>query len=339
MKKLGTLAMSIVLGMGMIGCSSKVDKNADIATVNGSGIKVGYYESMLALNKQTVEMYYGNTIWDQEIEEGVKYRDNFKEMILDQMVYTEAVYEAAKKENLVPTDEEVNKDIEKFKESSKDNKESQKELEKMGINDEFLKFQFTRDLASEKYKANFEKNNPVTDEEIKKYYEDNKKDFYVDQVKASHILIKTIDDQKKPLSDKEKAEAKKKAEEALAKVNSGEEFSKIAKEYSQDGSSQNGGDLGFFSKGEMVKPFEDAAFSMKAGEISDIVETEFGYHIIMVTDIDKGQKSLDDKIGEKVVKDTIKTTLQTEKYTSQVEKLKKDSKVETNKEILGKIEI
>lgn len=339
MKKLGTLAISIVLGISMIGCSSKVDKNADIATVNGNGIKVGYYESTLALNKQTVEMYYGNTIWDQEVEEGVKYRDSFKNMVLDQMVYTEAIYEAAVKEKLAPTEDEVNKKVEEFKESIKENKEYQKELDKIGVNDEFLKFQFTREIASEKYKANFEKNNPVTDEEIKKYYEENKKDFYVDQVKASHILLKTVDDQRKPLSDKEKAEAKKKAEEALTKVKSGEEFSKVAKEYSQDGSAQNGGDLGFFGKGQMVKPFEDAAFSMKVGDISDIVETEFGYHIIKVTDIDKGQKTLDDKIGEQAVKETIKATLQTEKYNAQVDKLKKESKVETNKEILGKVEI
>ncbi|MGL5328912.1 MAG: peptidylprolyl isomerase [Peptostreptococcaceae bacterium] len=339
MKKLGTLAISIVLGMSMIGCSSKVDKNENIATVNGNRITVGNYESILALNKQRAEMYYGNTIWDQEIEEGVKYRDSFKNMILDQMIYTESVYEAAKKENLLPTDEDVNKEIEKFKEGMKDNKEYQKEMENMGINDEFLKFQFTRDLASEKYKANFEKKNPVTDEEIKTYYEKNKKDFYLDEVKASHILIKTIDDQNKPLGDKEKAEAKKKAEEVLAKVKAGEEFSKLAKEYSQDGSAQNGGDLGFFGKGQMVKPFEEAAFSMKVGEVSDIVETEYGYHIIKVTDIEKGQKALDDKIGDKVVKDTIKTNLQNQKYNSQVEKLKKDSKVEKNEEILEKIEL
>ncbi len=326
--------MSVILGISMIGCSSKVNKDENIATVNGSGIIVGNYEKVLGLNKQSIEAYYGNTIWDQEIEEGVKYKDKFKEMILDQMIYTEAIYEAAKKENLLPTEEEINKSIEEFNTSIKDNDDYKKQLKELGIDDNFLKYQFERTLASDNYKEKFNKDNAVTNDEMKEYYDDNKDDFYIDQVEASHILIKTTDDEGNQLSDEKKEEAKKKAEEVLSKAKSGEEFSKLAKEYSEDTvSAENGGELGFFGKGQMVQPFEEAAFSMKVGEISDLVESDYGYHIIKVTDKEDRQKTFDE------VKDTIKDTLQDEKYNAQVEKLKEEAKVEKNEEILGKVTI
>ena len=320
--------MSVILGISMVGCSSKVNKDENIATVNGSGIIVGNYEKVLGLNKQSMEAYYGNTVWDQEIEEGVKYKDKFKEMILDQMIYTEVIYEAAKKENLLPTEEEVNKLIEEFNTSIKDNDAYKKQLKELGIDDNFLKYQFERNLASDNYKEKFNKDNSVTNDEMKKYYDENKDDFYIDQVEASHILIKTIDDEDKKLSDE------KKAEEVLAKAKAGEDFSELAKEYSQDTvSAKNGGDLGFFKKGEMVKPFEEAAFSMKVGEISDLVESDFGYHIIKVTDKEDRQKTFDE------VKETIRKTLQDEKCDAQVEKLKEEAKVEKNEEILEKVNI
>ena len=83
----------------------------------------------------------------------------------------------------------------------------------------------------------------------------------------------------------------------------------------------------------MVKPFEEAAFSMKVGEISDLVESDFGYHIIKVTDKEDRQKTFDE------VKETIRKTLQDEKCDAQVEKLKEEAKVEKNEEILEKVNI
>ncbi len=121
---------------------------------------------------------------------------------------------------------------------------------------------------------------PVADADVKAYYEQNKGRYGVEeQRRASHILITA--------EGGDKAAARKKAEAALAavKANPGD-FAKIAKEQSKDpGSAAQGGDLGFFGKGMMVKPFEDVAFSLKQGEISEIVETDFGYHIIRVTEI------------------------------------------------------
>jgi len=109
----------------------------------------------------------------------------------------------------------------------------------------------------------------VSDAEIEEYYNNNKARFTVEeQVQASHILV----------------EDEATAKEILDKLNSGSDYAELAKEYSIDGSASRGGNLGFFPRGRMVKPFEEAAFALEVGEISGIVKTDFGYHIIMVTD-------------------------------------------------------
>lgn len=129
-----------------------------------------------------------------------------------------------------------------------------------------------------------EKNIKITESDLQNYYNQNKDRFAIpEQRRAQHILILTPP--KATESDKE--EARKKAEDILAKARSNPaQFSELAKTNSQDpGSAKNGGDLGYFTRGKMVKAFSDTAFTLRKGDISDIVQTEYGYHIIKVTDI------------------------------------------------------
>lgn len=334
MKKLMSVAVAMMVGLSVTACSNSPKGDGTVATVNGQKITVSEYETTLALYKQSVEAMYGKSVWDTEVEKGVKYRDKFKENILDQMINIEVVYEQAKKDNLLPTKEEVDKKYNELKKNIDSDKEYKKDMEKIGANDEFLRTQQEQDLAVQNYKENFDKNTKISDEEMKKYYEEHKKDYYKDEVKASHILVSTQDKNGKPLSDEKKKEAKKKAEDLLKRAKSGEEFSELAKENSDDpGSAAQGGDLGYFSKGMMVPEFEKAAFNLKPGEISDIVESSFGYHIIKVTDKVNEQTPYDD------VKDSIKTILLNEKFTEQVTKLTKEAKIEKNKDVLDKIRI
>jgi peptidyl-prolyl cis-trans isomerase D len=133
-----------------------------------------------------------------------------------------------------------------------------------------------------------------TDADAKQFYDDNIKSFKTDdQIRASHILI-TVP---KNASDADRAKAKDKAQQILAQVRAHpEQFADLAKQDSQDpGSADKGGDLGWFGRGAMVKPFEDAAFALKPNQISDLVQSDFGYHIIKVTDAKPaGTKSFDE---------------------------------------------
>jgi peptidyl-prolyl cis-trans isomerase C len=108
----------------------------------------------------------------------------------------------------------------------------------------------------------------LTDEVLKKAYDESIKSFKAeDQVRARHILVPT----------------KEEADKLLARIKKGEDFAALAKEASKDGSASSGGDLGFFGKGQMVKPFEEAAFGLKMGEVSKApVQSQFGWHLIKV---------------------------------------------------------
>ncbi|MEH7222677.1 peptidylprolyl isomerase [Bacillus sp. JJ1566] len=134
-------------------------------------------------------------------------------------------------------------------------------------------------------------------------------------VKASHILAKFPVNPGEEVTEEQKAEAKKKIEEAKAKLDSGEKFEDVAKEYSDDATAQNGGDLGWFGKGRMVPEFEETAFALKEGETSDIIESQYGYHIIKVTgtvaDFDKKDQEQKDEIRKALLQaDQTGTTLQ-----------------------------
>lgn len=147
------------------------------------------------------------------------------------------------------------------------------------------------------------KNIVVTDEQLEKYYKDNSAQYtQTERRKASHILFTVSSD----AADQEKNVTRQEAQSVLKKLNAGADFVVLAKEYSKDPSSADkGGELGFFSKGEMVSAFEEAAFSMMPGETSALVETPFGFHIIKLLEIEGGEIAPFDEI-----KDKIKETLQ-----------------------------
>jgi peptidyl-prolyl cis-trans isomerase D len=147
----------------------------------------------------------------------------------------------------------------------------------------------------------------VDQSEIKKYYEDHQSEFgSPEQRKAAHILIAVGAN----ASEAEKQAAKNKAEEILQQVKSNPaSFAELAKKYSQDpGSASNGGDLGFFGRGMMVKPFDDAAFKLMVGEVSGLVQSDFGFHIIKLLAVKEGKTPALD-----AVKSTIAQRLKVQK--------------------------
>jgi peptidyl-prolyl cis-trans isomerase D len=117
----------------------------------------------------------------------------------------------------------------------------------------------------------------VTPDEVQRFYNQNIDRYRTpEQVRASHILLKT--------EGKDEAKVRAEAEDVLKQVKAGGDFAALAKKYSEDTSKENGGDLDYFGKGKMVPEFEEAAFKLKVGETSDLVKSQFGFHIIKVTD-------------------------------------------------------
>lgn len=153
----------------------------------------------------------------------------------------------------------------------------------------------------------------VSESEIKQYIASNSAKLSNQEIDASHILFTVPKDADSAIVQKIKLEAQKVLEQVRAHP---DQFAKLAKQYSQDpGSANNGGDLGFFGRGAMVKPFEDAAFGLKVGQVSNLVRTQYGFHIIKLNAIKGGGQNLDE---------LAKSQLQKQKAVGQLQKMVND---------------
>lgn len=233
--------------------------------------------------------------------------DTLNTMITNKMIELEA-----KKQNVTVSDEDIQKELDVLIEQYGDEETLKGQLEASGSSMDDLKDDIVQYLQTRKL---IEPSIKITDEEIKTYFEENKDSLgQAEQVEASHILV----------------EDKATAEEVLKKLENGGDFAGLAKEYSTDeGSAANGGSLGYFGKGQMVAEFEDAAFKLEVGKISEPVKTEHGYHIIKVTD-KKEAKEATLKDSKEQIKETLLTEkLQTE-YATWLQKKEEEYKI-TNK--------
>ena len=203
--------------------------------------------------------------------------------VLDMLIANKVIDLELKKENITISKEDIDKEMDLI-------------AEHYGGLDNFEQMLTIYGQSIDSVKQNIEKNLQVkkllepqiviTDEEIKDYFEENKESFNTEeQIKASHILV----------------ESEEKAVEVKNKLNAGEDFAELAKEYSTDNSNKdNGGSLGFFGRGEMVPEFEEIAFSLEAGKTSGPVKTDFGFHIIKVEEKKEAKEAVLEENTEQV---------------------------------------
>ena len=143
----------------------------------------------------------------------------------------------------------------------------------------------------------FEDQTTVTEQDAKDYYYEHLDQYKVkEEVKARHILFRLAPD----ASEEEVKKVRERALSVLNRARKGEDFAELAKKYSEGPSKDNGGELGYFSKGQMLKPFEEAAFKLKKGEISDLVRTPLGFHIIKVEDVKESRTKAFDEVREEI---------------------------------------
>jgi peptidyl-prolyl cis-trans isomerase C len=215
-------------------------------------------------------------------------KKELRQQALEQLISRHLLDERVKAENIVVGEEEVISALAKMFSTQEplSLEDLKKQIESRGQSFDEVKQQAQKGLAYRKVmEAQWAGKINVTEDDAKKYYDENPKRFETpEQIRASHILIKSELTDPNADPNEAKAKAKTKTQDLLEQIKGGADFAELAKAHSTCPSAPNGGDLDFFPRGQTTPPFEKAAFELEVGQISDIVETEYGYHIIKVTD-------------------------------------------------------
>ncbi|HOE56733.1 MAG TPA: peptidylprolyl isomerase [Bacillota bacterium] len=300
------MLLLLLSGCGIVRVNPEIDNNTVVAKVSDQEIKKEEFNKLFNILKTQYEQQFGTEVWEQEVD-GKKFGDVAREKLLDMLIDEKLQINKASELGITVTDDEVNIEIEKAKKYFDSEEKYNEFLKSQNIDLDYIKQSMKKELIINKLNEKLTEKVTVDNDELKNYY-DNHQDEFV-SVKASHILL----------------ESREEAEKILQRVKAGENFAELAKQNSKDPSAkENSGDLGYFSQGEMVEPFEKAAFAMKPGEISDIVQTDFGFHIIKLEDR-KLEKFAD-------VREQLKGNLLYDKKSKEYEKLleemRKNTKIE-----------
>jgi len=250
--------------------------------------------------------------------------------LADQLTSAELLYQAGLKLEIKDLEKMIDDKISQGKARFPSPEEFEKAIKEQNLDDKLLREYTKKEIIVNNFvEKEIVPKVKVTDEDIKKFYDENLDKYFrkPEQVKASHILIGV--DQK--ADDETKKKAKEKIDGLLKEVKAGKDFAELAKANSTCPSSAQGGDLGLFGKGQMVKPFEEAAFALKPGETSGVVETQFGYHIIKLTEKQEGQTTTLDEVKAK-----ISDYLQGQKVQAKVQEFVNELKGKTTVEKLLK---
>lgn len=258
---------------------------------------------------------FSPSIFDENDPQVVK----LKRSILDNLVSRELLYMEASKNPPKDLNKQVDEQLNQIKGNFKSEEEFQNYLSKMNTSENEVKNNLSKNIILENYIKSISDKITVSDKEIKEYYNKNKDEFkQEEQVRASHIIISSKNGEKV---------AQEKINKIYSEIKDGLSFEEAAKKYSEDGSASTGGDLGFFRRGMMVKEFEDVAFNTKKGEISKPFKTEFGYHILKVTD-KKEEKQLSLEEAKETIKSNLIAEKTDEKINQIIEKHRKNANID-----------
>ncbi|MDW5298939.1 MAG: peptidylprolyl isomerase [Sedimentibacter sp.] len=310
-KKSIGLALTLCIALAVTACSSNsgqttpdISEEGVIAIVDDKAITQTQYDESLAVYKKMVESQYGEGAWDTEISEGKTMGNFYEDALLDNIILEIIMVEAAEKDGITLSDEDTDKELEDFKVNFTNDDEYTQFLEKNGMTEEYLKEALRKESIINQYLAVKIENLQPTDDELETIFNDLKMN---QKVRARHILVATEEE----------------AKAAIERLNNGEKFEDLAKELSIDtGSGANGGDLDYFAYTDMVQPFSEKAFAIEIGEISEPVQSEYGYHIIEVTD-----KTVDDTITVETEKASLTEYYKSYKYEDLLADLKENANI------------
>ena len=255
-------------------------------------------------------------------------RQVLREQAVKNMIDRELLRQAADKERIKVEKSEIDARIDEIAQRVGSREALSERLEMMGMSEEKLRFELENGMRIEKFIDKHSQVSEVTEEEARAFYEQNKEQFVQpERVRASHILIQVDAN----ASTSEKEAKRKEAERILAEVKKGGDFAELARRYSACPSKQRGGDLGYFGRGQMTEPFEEAAFALKVGGVSGIVETQYGYHIIKLTDRQETRVISFEEVKPNLI-DYLENEKKQQAIESYVEGLRTSAKIEYMKE-------
>jgi peptidyl-prolyl cis-trans isomerase C len=288
-----------------------------VAVVNGFVITKVEFDRKLNQVKQHM-LRQGQQISDDILAK-------IKTDIEGKMIDEELLFQESRKKGITAEPEAITAELKKIKKGFPTDADFKKLMAESGLTEAELRSNIERGQVIKKLiDTQIMALIVIPDPEIRTFY-DTHPDYFKrpEQVRASHILIKVDPQAEQPVKDEKKAKLQK----IQKRLKAGEAFAVLAKEISECPSNIKGGDLGYFERGKMVKPFEDVAFKLKTGEVSDIVETRFGYHLIKVVDKKPasvmGYEEVKDKIGQYLKKE--KTGKKLKGY---IEELRKKAVIE-----------
>jgi len=256
----------LICCLSILASCSKIKKDPKVTTaiVNGKAITRATFDAEMDRVKQKFQGMNSDNPAEMK---------GIQSEILEILVGGELLYQASIAKGIEVSSSEVNEELERVQNMFK---------QKGTKSAPFTKEDIKRKMAIEEFiNKEFSEPTVISDAESNKYYNDNLDDFTKpEQVMTSHILIRISPD----AAPDKLASAKNSLVEVKKKITAGADFAEMAKHYSQDSTAKSGGALGYIMRSQIVEPFEKAAFSLSKNEVSDIVQTKYGFHLIKVLD-------------------------------------------------------
>ncbi|MFN4219074.1 MAG: peptidylprolyl isomerase [Candidatus Bipolaricaulia bacterium] len=268
------------------------------------------YENLVAQYQRAYAQYGQDFSKFLEGPGGIEYRLELQSRVIDDLLRKRLIAQEIERRGIVIPKTDIDDQTEIaferiLKQNNLTEEQARQILEKQGRTLEGFKKELRQavelNMQTERLRESVAGPIEPTDQELSAYLEEHREEYDTpEEVHARHILIRVPEN----ASEAEIAQAKKQIEDIKKELENGADFAELAKKYSQDsGSAQNGGDLGFFSHGQMVQEFEDAAFALEPGQVSDPVRTQFGFHLIKVEEKKPAEHPELAQIRERVLKD------------------------------------
>jgi len=293
----------------------------DVVIAKGKGVEVkrSQLDDALIGIKSTAAARGQNIAADQLAQ--------VEQQVLDRLIQIQLLLAKATDADRAKGKEGADKRFESIKTRAGSDEALGRQLKSIGMSQDELRKKMTEEATAEAV-VERELNVNVTDEDVKKFYDDNPSRFeQPEMVRASHILLGTRDSAGTELIADKKNAKRKEMEDILKRARAGEDFANLAKEYSEDPGSKDKGGEYTFPRGQMVPEFEAAAFSLNTNQISDIITTQFGYHIIKLSEKIPAKKLELAKVAPDI-KDGLKQQAMQKLIPDYMDKLKKDNNVE-----------